>query len=64
MESLHVVEVEVSLGNRYVVLASPPDLTLEEAQRVAKYFSHHGITNIIRRVEWKDAAKSSDASYL
>jgi hypothetical protein len=64
MEGSHIVEVEVALGNRYVVLASPPDLTLEEASRIAAFLNHHNITNVIRRVEWAKTNAPSDADYL
>jgi hypothetical protein len=55
------VELEISLGNRAVVLSTPPDLSGEEAQRIAKLLVHHGLTYVIRRIEWKEPI---DAEYL
>jgi hypothetical protein len=55
------VELEISLGNRAVVLSTPPNLNAEEAQRVAKLLVHHGLTYVIRRIEWKEPI---DAEYL
>jgi hypothetical protein len=62
VEGLHEVRVEVLLGNRYVVLATPPDLTQEEAARLTSYLAHRGISGLTRRVNWKP--RVGDAEYL
>jgi hypothetical protein len=57
----YTVEVEFSLGNRSTVLATAPDLSLEEAQRVAKILTYNNLTCLIRNVAWKEPV---DAEYL
>ena len=61
METFYSVEVEVSLGNRYVVLATTPDLTSAEAERLSKFLTHRGITSVTRKGEWRAPA---DVEYL
>jgi len=55
------VELEIFLGNRAVVLSTPPNLSVEEAQRIARLLVHHGLTYVIRRIDWKEPI---DAEYL